>query len=200
MTNAIKAIENIAIARYGNTDKAAAFVDGWQAALVHKDCECHDQRDCTGACCVSKQQGAQQPVAWMYTLEYGAAVADTKVSVRQLNYPFGVCGADYLAKNDDGVSYVRQTPLYKAQSVPDSLLAKLPGGKKTDQWDSARVADYNQGWNDYRKAVKAVLAGAAPAAQPLSLTIVSSYKCDLDAVRRDEKEKSEAWLKQHGME
>jgi len=108
------------------------------------------------------QQGG--PVAWMHTLEYGAVVADTKVSVRQLNYPFGVCGADYLAKNDDGVSYVRQTPLYKAQSVPDSLLAKLPGGKKTDQWDSARMADYDQGWNDYRKAVKAVLVGAAPAA------------------------------------
>jgi len=29
-----------------------------------------------------------------------------------LNYPFGVCGADYQAQNEDGVSYVRQTPLY----------------------------------------------------------------------------------------
>jgi hypothetical protein len=55
-----------------------------------------------------------EPVAYLYTLEYGSTNADTKVSLRQLNYPFGVCGADYLARNDDGVSYVRQTPLYTA--------------------------------------------------------------------------------------
>jgi hypothetical protein len=30
-----------------------------------------------------------QPVAWMYTLEYGDTVADKKVSLGQLNYPFG---------------------------------------------------------------------------------------------------------------
>ena len=52
------------------------------------------------------------PSAWMYTLEYGGTIADTKVSLRQLNYPFGVCGADYLRENSDGISYVRQTPLY----------------------------------------------------------------------------------------
>lgn len=52
------------------------------------------------------------PAAFLYTLEYGNTVVDQKVSVYQLNYPFGVCGADYLAKNEDGVSYVRQTPLY----------------------------------------------------------------------------------------
>jgi hypothetical protein len=28
-----------------------------------------------------------QPVAWMYTLEYGDTVADKKVSLGQLNYP-----------------------------------------------------------------------------------------------------------------
>lgn len=61
------------------------------------------------------------PSAWMYTLEYGGTIADTKVSLRQLNYPFGVCGADYLRENSDGISYVRQTPLYThpaAQGVP----------------------------------------------------------------------------------
>ena len=52
-----------------------------------------------------------EPAAYLYTLEYGKTVADTKVSLRQLNYPFGVCGVDYLARYDDGVSYVRQTPL-----------------------------------------------------------------------------------------
>jgi len=55
-----------------------------------------------------------EPVAWLYTLEYGKTVADKKVSLSQLNYPFGVCGADYLRSNDDGVSYVRQTPMYAA--------------------------------------------------------------------------------------
>lgn len=60
-----------------------------------------------------------QPVAYLYTLEYGSTVADTKVSISQLNYPFGVCGADYLAKNDDGVSYVRQTPLYAAPTAQE---------------------------------------------------------------------------------
>lgn len=54
------------------------------------------------------------PVAWLYTLEYGKTVADKKLSLYQLNYPFGVCGADYLRSNDDGMSYVRQTPLYAA--------------------------------------------------------------------------------------
>jgi hypothetical protein len=59
-------------------------------------------------------QPKQEPVAYLYTLEYGQTVADTLVSLQQRNYPFGVCGADYLAKNDDGASYVRQTPLYDA--------------------------------------------------------------------------------------
>jgi hypothetical protein len=58
----------------------------------------------------------QKPVAWMYTLEYGDTVANKKVSLSQLNYPFGVCGADYLRENSDGMSYVRQTLLY-AQPV-----------------------------------------------------------------------------------
>ena len=61
-------------------------------------------------------RGDAEPVAWMYTLEYGDTVVDKKVSLSQLNYPFGVCGADYLRENSDGMSYVRQTLLY-AQPV-----------------------------------------------------------------------------------
>jgi hypothetical protein len=60
-----------------------------------------------------------EPVAWMYALEYGKTVANKKVSLHQLNYPFGVCGADYLASNDDGISYVRQTPLYTTPPQPE---------------------------------------------------------------------------------
>ncbi len=65
----------------------------------------------------------QVPTAYLYTLEYGAVIVDRKVSEHQLNYPFGVAGADYLIRNDDGVSYVRQTPLYSAP--PASALAAL---------------------------------------------------------------------------
>ncbi len=61
------------------------------------------------------------PDAYLYSLEYGEKVVDTKVSIHQLNYPFGVAGADYLVRNDDGVSYVRQTKLYAA--LPRALAA-----------------------------------------------------------------------------
>lgn len=63
------------------------------------------------------------PVAWMYTLEYGSTTVDTKVSLHQLRYPFGVCGADYLRANDDGASYIRETPLYPSRLV----IAKATG-------------------------------------------------------------------------
>lgn len=108
------------------------------------------------------------PVAWLYTLEYGATTVDTKVSLHQLRYPFGVCGADYLRVNDDGVSYVRETPLHPRAMAQDMHASQIqgwevviPGGRATDKWESARVADYNQGWNDYRKAVKAALSKLA---------------------------------------
>ena len=49
----------------------------------------------------------------------------------------------------------------------------MPGGKYTDKWESSRVADYNRGWNDYRKEshkklkelTAATTAQAAPVAQ-----------------------------------
>lgn len=38
----------------------------------------------------------------------------------------------------------------------------IPGGKRTDEWDSARVADYNAGWNAYRKAAQMALEKICP--------------------------------------
>jgi hypothetical protein len=70
---------------------------------------------------------AAEPVAWLYTLEYGASIADAKASPHQLRYPFGVCGADYSRANSDGVSYVRETPLYAtpvAQAEPRKPLTE----------------------------------------------------------------------------
>jgi len=69
-----------------------------------------------------------KPVAWLYTLEYGTTVANTLVSIDERWYPFGVCGSDYLARNDDGVSYVRETPLYSLPAthriVPVEMLER----------------------------------------------------------------------------
>ena len=42
--------------------------------------------------------------------------------------------------------------------VPAVWKLKLPGGKHTDEWESARVGDYNRGWNDYRKSAISVLS------------------------------------------
>lgn len=67
---------------------------------------------CTALLAADSRAGGEV-VAWLYTLEYGNNVADTKVSLHQLNYPFGVLGADYVRENEHGVSYVRQTKLYK---------------------------------------------------------------------------------------
>ena len=89
------------------------------------------------------------PSAWMYTLEYGGTIADTKVSLRQLNYPFGVCGADYLRGNSDGISYVRQTPLYThpAPSVPaDVVRVPLQVLKDASEALGNFVSDH--GWGD----------------------------------------------------
>ena len=66
-----------------------------------------------------------------------------------------------------------------AESVAHALSAesvaclelKLPGGRKADQWESARVADYNQGWNDYRNAAKAALAAANAVSAPKGLFV-----------------------------
>ena len=80
---------------------------------------------------------APAPVAWLYTLEYGKTVADKKVSLSQLNYPFGVCGADYLRSNDDGVSYVRQTPLY---AVPAPAPVLTPAQQHADEMVEALTA------------------------------------------------------------
>lgn len=44
-----------------------------------------------------------------------------------------------------------------APAIPEGWKRVIPGGKYTDQWDSSRIADYNKGWNDYRKAAHAAL-------------------------------------------
>ena len=55
------------------------------------------------------------------------------------------------------------SPPAKQQAAPKAAPAQqewrlvLPGGKYTDKWESARIGDYNRGWNDYRKTAIAAL-------------------------------------------
>lgn len=45
----------------------------------------------------------------------------------------------------------------EGNALPPEIARIIPGGKHTDAWESARVADYNAGWNDYRKAMRTAL-------------------------------------------
>ena len=85
----------------------------------------------------------QEPVAFLYQLEYGASVVNRKVSEWRLNYPFGVCGADYIRSNDEGVSCVREIPLYThpaQQTKPQPL--------SDGQIKQQLASEYNRGWDD----------------------------------------------------
>ena len=42
----------------------------------------------------------------------------------------------------------------------ERIQSKIPGGRGTDKWESSRVADFNEGWNAYRKAAKEVIYAA----------------------------------------
>jgi len=46
--------------------------------------------------------------------------------------------------------------LVRAQ-VLEEVDKKVPWGKHTNKWESCRIADYNQGWNDYRKECVAAI-------------------------------------------
>lgn len=51
------------------------------------------------------------------------------------------------------IEHVEQAVLsQQAGGVPQNWRNALPGCRHTDKWNSSRVADYNQGWNDCRKA------------------------------------------------
>jgi len=97
-------------------------------------------------------QPTPDPVAFLYTLEYGKTVVDKKVSIDQLNYPFGVCGADYQAKNEDGVSYVRQTPLYT--TPPQRTWVGLTDEEARVKFESWHKAEYVQPLERYGHTYK----------------------------------------------
>ncbi len=55
-----------------------------------------------------------------------------------------------------------EAQLSARQAAPDGWRLRIPGRRHTDQWDSARVSDYNSGWNDCQKTVCAALSAAPP--------------------------------------
>jgi hypothetical protein len=84
-----------------------------------------------------------------------------------------------------------------ASVLPEKWRNVLPGGRGTDQWESVRVADFNKGWNEYRKAAKAALEKleathpAQPAPVPLTdgvnvpLTILEAAEASLGSFCSD---------------
>ena len=58
-----------------------------------------------------------------------------------------VCGWKTLIPDDACLNCER------AQPKEHEFMASLPEEKKIDKWDSARLADYNNGWNDCRKTM-----------------------------------------------
>ena len=53
---------------------------------------------------------------------------------------------------ESGKPPAEQQAAPKAAPAQQEWRLVLPGGKYTDDWESARVGDYNRGWNDYRRA------------------------------------------------
>ena len=57
----------------------------------------------------------------------------------------------------------------------------MPGGKYTDKWESSRVADYNRGWNAYRKEshkkLKELTAATTAQAADSVLEDAERYRC-----------------------
>ena len=69
-----------------------------------------------------------EPVAWMYEDNFGTHFTE-----------------DY-SKFPNNPGILSFTPLYGgAQPAPS-----VPPVRSTGQWESSRIADYNQGWNDCR--------------------------------------------------
>ena len=89
------------------------------------------------------QPEQSEPVAWKYEERGREWITDDLFEAQREN---------------DG----KLTPLYTQPKAPEPLLKeienKLPGGRRTEPMESMRLADYNEGWNDYRKAARAVLA------------------------------------------
>lgn len=57
----------------------------------------------------------------------------------------------------DFVQSLREFATAIRDATLEEVEKKVPGGKHTDKWESCRIADYNQGWNDYRKQCAAAI-------------------------------------------
>jgi hypothetical protein len=57
------------------------------------------------------------------------------------------------------IGFYESTLIAYGRQCVEALKTKLPGGRITDKWESSRIADYNHGWNDYRKSIRNMLKG-----------------------------------------
>lgn len=104
--------------------------------------------------------GVVEPVAWRGRNSLGEVVTDW------LEYQHQTAeGVKKLFADEGGTveyAYAAPQPSETQGRRQMTCLASLPGGKRTDKWDSARVADYNAGWNDYRKAARSAIEKGNP--------------------------------------
>lgn len=105
---------------------------------------------------VSRTDGRDKPGGDRHGAEYFVLdVTHDKFAKPALAAYAAACRNDYPALADD---MVRRYGIAQQQAEPVGWRVAIPGRRHTDKWDSARVSDYNDGWNDYQKAVKSALA------------------------------------------
>lgn len=82
--------------------------------------------------------------------------AETEPVARVTGYYAGYLSIETI----DGRVLPAGTAVYTsppAPSVPDGWRYVIPGRRRTEKFDSSRVGDYNQGWNDCREATEKAL-------------------------------------------
>ena len=57
----------------------------------------------------------------------------------------------------DFVQSLREFATAIRDATLEEVEQKVPCGKHTDKWGPCRIADYNRGWNDYRKQCAAAI-------------------------------------------
>ena len=160
-------------------------------ALAAHESYADASKSCAKACEAEKARAKHetQPVAWHYVLRDAIGSVNEAVSIDRydlsITSPFGRAGIDYSASMT-----VREDPLYAAAPAVESpcqfaidgggniyrrysspvCVACVAAEKVTDKWESARVADFNAGWNACRSTILAA-APAAPVAVPLAQEI-----------------------------
>lgn len=100
-----------------------------------------------------RYQNWQVDVMWDVWQARASLPASQQATPEPLGEPFGYFralpfGWEQCGEHDDGAVALYTRP---ASGVPEGWRNVIAGTLKTDPWDSARVADYNSGWNDCQR-------------------------------------------------